>query len=157
MPELTPKEQYEARRVAEKGDRAAAPATVSSPASRGRFLWWGMALLIILGVGYTLYSAVRAEIPKTKDQSKPYDIVSREHIAVDSARPATYNSNPPTSGPHYQGPAAVGFYDKTLPDEQLIHNLEHGDVWVSYQGTLSSTTIEALKGLLDGAKVTITE
>lgn len=49
-----------------------------------------------------------------------------------SRRPA-YNSNPPTSGPHYGTPEPRGVYDKQLPDEELVHNLEHGYVWISYR------------------------
>ena len=65
-----------------------------------------------------------------------FTVVSREHIAAGT--PGTgYNSNPPTSGPHWPAPAGNGIYDKELPDEQLIHNLEHGHVWVSYRPTTS--------------------
>lgn len=56
----------------------------------------------------------------------------QQHIA-DGAEHPPYNSNPPTSGPHYVKPADWGVYDKQLPDEQLIHNLEHGGIWISYK------------------------
>lgn len=56
----------------------------------------------------------------------------QEHIPDGSEHPP-YNSNPPTSGPHYTKPADWGVYDKQLPDEQLIHNLEHGGIWISYK------------------------
>lgn len=55
-----------------------------------------------------------------------------EHIA-DGAEHKPYNSNPPTSGPHYTQPANLGVYDKELVDEQLVHNLEHGGIWISYK------------------------
>lgn len=59
--------------------------------------------------------------------------LGQKHIDVGSQHEA-YNSNPPTSGPHYVQPANWGIYDKTLPDEQLVHNLEHGGIWISYKG-----------------------
>jgi hypothetical protein len=46
-----------------------------------------------------------------------------------------YNSDPPTSGEHYAVPAQAGFYtaeDDVPPDEQLVHNLEHGYVIIWY-------------------------
>src|SRR6185436_3509445 len=46
-----------------------------------------------------------------------------------------YNSDPPTSGEHYPVPAEAGFYtaeDEVPPDEQLVHNLEHGYVIIWY-------------------------
>lgn len=44
----------------------------------------------------------------------------------------TYNSNPPTSGPHYPYPAAWGIYKEPPADEFLVHNLEHGGINISY-------------------------
>jgi hypothetical protein len=45
---------------------------------------------------------------------------------------SNYNSDPPTSGWHYDEPARAGFCETPLPDEQLVHNLEHGHVVISY-------------------------
>ncbi len=44
-----------------------------------------------------------------------------------------YNSNPPTSGPHFGRAPAWGFYEEALPDESLIHALEHGGMWISHR------------------------
>lgn len=44
-----------------------------------------------------------------------------------------YNSNPPTSGSHLAQPANWGVYSTPLQDEQAIHNLEHGGIWISYK------------------------
>src|SRR3989344_5078 len=54
-------------------------------------------------------------------------------VAVGASHEA-YNSNPPTSGPHYEQPSRWGVSQAELPDEQLIHNLEHGGIWISYVG-----------------------
>lgn len=45
-----------------------------------------------------------------------------------------YSTTPPTSGRHWNGWAACGFYgpDQVLADERILHNLEHGNVVVSY-------------------------
>ena len=47
-------------------------------------------------------------------------------------RTVDYNTSPPTSGDHWTGPARCGFYEEGLPDEQIVHNLEHGHIVVSY-------------------------
>lgn len=44
-----------------------------------------------------------------------------------------YNSNPPTSGPHYAEPAEWGVYEEEVPDERIVHNLEHCGIWISYR------------------------
>ncbi len=69
----------------------------------------------------------------------------QEHIAAGAEHPA-YNSNPPTSGWHYSQPANWGIYQDELPDGNLVHNLEHGGIWISYKDIDQDTklNIEAL-------------
>src|SRR5688572_15663802 len=43
-----------------------------------------------------------------------------------------YNSNPATSGPHNPSPAPWGIKDQEIPDQTLVHNLEHGGIVISY-------------------------
>ena len=58
-------------------------------------------------------------------------ITSANHVPEGQA--VEYSSYPPTSGDHWElGPAACGFYAEGLPDEQIVHNLEHGNIVVSY-------------------------
>lgn len=63
------------------------------------------------------------------------------HIDI-GATHEPYNSNPPTSGPHYVQQADWGVYNNPLPDEQLVHNLEHGGIWISYRGIDEQTRSE---------------
>jgi thiol-disulfide isomerase/thioredoxin len=60
-----------------------------------------------------------------------YDIQPAEHIQPGADHPP-YNSNPPTSGWHYPQQAAWDFYTEELPDERVVHNLEHGGIWIAY-------------------------
>ncbi len=45
---------------------------------------------------------------------------------------ATYNSSPPTSGPHYTMLAQWGIHTDPIPNELQVHNLEDGGVMVQY-------------------------
>lgn len=54
---------------------------------------------------------------------------------------------PPTSGKH-ASPVAWGVYDTEIRDDQALHNLEHGGIYVSYQPDLPKEQIEKLKNLL---------
>ena len=56
------------------------------------------------------------------------------HVTQGQGHPS-YNTVPATSGWHYGEPIApvpAGVYDFHIPDEQLLHNLEHGGIGVHY-------------------------
>lgn len=91
---------------------------------------WTIVTLVVGGSGYGLYYL--ASQPEKPRPGETFPILGQEHIAVGATHPA-YNSNPPTSGWHYAQPADWGVYQKELPDEQAIHNLEHGGIWISYK------------------------
>lgn len=65
------------------------------------------------------------ELPGTQ-----FPDLGQEHVP--ETERVQYNSNPPTSGPHYAQPAAWGVYTEAPLDEQLVHNLEHGGIIISY-------------------------
>jgi hypothetical protein len=58
-----------------------------------------------------------------------------------------YNSTPATSGPH-QGqplaPAIWNVYDQPVPQEKLVHNLEHGGVVVQYGAEVPQAIVEEI-------------
>lgn len=93
----------------------------------------------VLGLGVILYKqdAKIQALKATEDKNSPQigesiPNLGQEHIAIGASHKA-YNSNPPTSGPHYAQPADWGVYQEPLPDEELVHNLEHGGIWISYK------------------------
>ena len=66
----------------------------------------------------------------------------------------SYNSNPPTSGPHWQSPTAWGIKDGQEPNERTTHNLEHGGIVIAYSPGLPSAEVAKLKALTGGASRT---
>ncbi len=80
------------------------------------------------------------------DTSISYPNQGQTHIEIGAAHPA-YNSNPPTSGWHYVDPAPWGVYPNQLPDEVLIHNLEHGGIWLSYKDPTNQDIINQLTAI----------
>ena len=91
-------------------------------------------LLFIVGVGLTSFLAAKnlqvgEEIPIMADYS---------HVEEDTD-PGPYNSNPPTSGLHYEEDLQAGFYNENtyeFPEGYLVHNLEHGYIIFWYNCSL---------------------
>jgi len=76
-----------------------------------------------------------------------YDIQGRDHVYLDEEHDA-YNSNPPTSGWHTGESVPWGFYGQEYPDEQLIHNLEHGGIWITYKD-IDDHSLEQIKAFAE--------
>ncbi|MBI3953805.1 MAG: DUF3105 domain-containing protein [Chloroflexi bacterium] len=70
----------------------------------------------------------------------------------EGARYTRYNSDPPTSGPHWPQPADWGAYERPLPPERLIHNLEHGGIVVYYSCRDCPDLVVQLKDALKGSR-----
>lgn len=100
----------------------------------------GFATLALLG--YVIWGLMRPKLGQAVAQQ------ARTHIELgDPHEP--YNSDPPTSGPH-AGTVAAGFYSEAPPDENLVHNLEHGYVIIWYDcSTLEGAQCQGLMGQIE--------
>jgi hypothetical protein len=56
-----------------------------------------------------------------------------------------WNTDPPTSGPHYEIPAVWGSYTDPVNPAQLVHNLEHGGVAIQYGPDVPADTVSQLR------------
>lgn len=69
--------------------------------------------------------------------------------AIDASEDPKWNTDPPTSGPHYEVPAVYGSYEEPLSLAQLVHNLEHGAVYVLYGPKVPEETVDELQAFYD--------
>jgi hypothetical protein len=58
--------------------------------------------------------------------------------------PVRYSVTPPVGGSHNAVWLTCGIYDKPVPSENAVHNLEHGAVWISYQPSLPQSEVSEL-------------
>jgi hypothetical protein len=58
-----------------------------------------------------------------------------------------YDQSPPAGGPHNPIWQNCGFYDEPVRDENAVHSLEHGAVWITYQPDLPQKQIGKLRDL----------
>jgi len=118
-------EKSEQRRTVREQRREAQRKQAARRQRRRALIWGAVALGLVGVIGWVAASSLR----------QPGDRITtlgRLHITQGTPHKG-YNSNPPTSGPHWPSPAPWGVHTQPLPDEMLVHNLEHGGVWISYK------------------------
>lgn len=109
-------------------------------------------LLIALGIiaSIALVVGVSVWVARRSPHQIPGEVFAsqgQEHVSLGNE--FTYNSNPPTSGPHYAQPANWEMYDYEVNDGIFIHNMEHGGIWISYRPTISAQAMEDLKNMVN--------
>ena len=68
---------------------------------------------------------------------------------VEDGTDVQYESTPPTSGDHYGQPADARFYSESIPEETVVHNLEHGQIVIWYNPDGPNDMIDAIESVVD--------
>lgn len=115
-------------------------------AKRRKIIWRAgltvaIAAFLALFIGLLYYGSRPSDLPGVETFSE----VSRAHVPLNAVPQKPYNSNPPSSGEHYQYPANWDIYDYEVNDKIFIHNLEHGGIWISYRSDIPSSAVDQLK------------
>lgn len=103
---------------------------------------WAVLAVIVVGGIYWLSTGEEKTVETTTRLGEEIPIVSRDHINIGEDY-GSYNSNPPTSGAH-AGAAPWGFSEVELIDQNAIHNLEHGGIWITYKD-IDEQSLETLR------------
>ncbi len=72
--------------------------------------------------------------------------LSRTHVPGKVSYPQT----PPVGGNHNAVPLNCGIYTSPVPNENAVHSLEHGAVWVTYRPALPAARVTTLQNLVRG-------
>jgi len=92
-----------------------------------RFLSYLIGILLFAGVGYWAYTNWA-----TTPTGEFIRSMGNRHLTSSQVVLTTYNSDPPTSGPHLPSVARWGIHERPIPKELQVHNLEDGGVLVQY-------------------------
>lgn len=111
-------------------------------ALRNRRIITGAVVALVL-IGAIVFFATRPE-PEGLANIQTLPDLGQAHIDPTGPAPE-YNSNPPTSGPHAPTAAVCGIYREPVPDINLVHDLEHGVVIISYDPTLPESDRQQLE------------
>jgi hypothetical protein len=80
------------------------------------------------------------------DGVETFDVVGRTHVQL----PVSYPQLPPVGGPHAPVWQNCGFYETPVANENAVHSMEHGAVWITYQPHLPKDQVDLLHGLVRG-------
>ena len=108
------------------GRRASRPAAaIGSKNNRTAPLVWAG---VIVAVAFGIYYLSGASANKARDAPS----LGNRHIRVGTSPAVSYNTDPPTSGPHYPTIVRWGVHQRPIDKGFQVHNLEDGGVLVQY-------------------------
>ena len=121
---------------------------------RSRLTWWivgSTAALVVIGL--VAASIIFAPKPATYDaggtgaEIEGVETFTNETKHVEGT--FDYPQNPPAGGPHNQYWLNCGVYDQPQQNENAVHSLEHGAIWVTYDAArVSGDELATLRSLL---------
>lgn len=107
-----------------------------------RFAGAFVAVLLFAGLGYLAFVTIqRSQIP---DGTREFSVE-----AGHTTEAVAYDPMPPVGGEHDATPQTCGFYATPIRNENAVHSLEHGAIWVTYRPDLPQDQVEQLRTLAD--------
>ncbi|MFE7844062.1 DUF3105 domain-containing protein [Microbacterium sp. NPDC057407] len=123
---------------------------------RSKLVWWvvGITAAVVI-IGLVIASVVFAPAPAPtyergdSDGSSIEGLETFENTANHVEGPVEYAQTPPAGGDHNAVWLNCGVYTQPVPNENAVHSLEHGAVWVTYDpAQVSDDDIAALEAQL---------
>ena len=111
------------------------------------------ALLGIVGGGGPDAEAARADLEAAGCTFKSVKALEGAHsIEQPGETSGKWNTDPPTTGPHFGIAAIFGIYEEELEIARVVHNLEHGGIFILYGDDVPEATVDELRAFYDDHK-----
>lgn len=90
---------------------------------------WTVGIALVAGlVIFAVASTLPKSPPAAIDGVQTFSGLSSNHVTT----PVKYAQTPPVGGNHSAVPLNCAVYSEPVPNENAVHSLEHGAVWVTY-------------------------
>jgi Protein of unknown function (DUF3105) len=119
-----------------------------SGGSRTVYLIVGAVIVLFVGgfIALAVVDARQQSGSAAPNEVKTYDVgPAGQHTSGD----VDYEQSPPVGGEHDPVWQNCGYYDKPVRDENAVHSLEHGAVWITYSPDLPQDQITDLKNIAE--------
>lgn len=127
---------------------------------RGRIVWWTVgSAAAVLVVASIVASIVFAPEPPPEytaggEGTEIEGVETFQNATSHVEGTVDYAQSPPAGGSHNQVWLNCGIYDQPVPNENAVHSMEHGAVWVTYDAdALSDEQLATLKSHLPSSYV----
>ncbi len=128
---------------------------------RGKLVWWvvgSVASVAVIGLVVASFVFAPAPAPSYEaGNSTGQEIGGVETFENRSDHvqgTVTYEQNPPAGGPHNPYWLNCGVYTEPQANENAVHSMEHGAIWVTYDpARVDETGIDALKAVMPSSYV----
>lgn len=103
---------------------------------------WGAVAAVVLLIAGTVTTVIVRDV-----RSRPsLDAVAQYTVSQGHTdQPVTYDQTPPAGGEHAPQWLNCGTYESPVPNENAVHSMEHGAVWVTYRPGLPAAQLETLQ------------
>jgi hypothetical protein len=104
----------------------------------------GIVLAVLIAFAVVVVLDVREQGGSTAQNGvTTFKNLSRAH----TEEPVNYAQTPPVGGEHNPVPQNCGFYSKPVRNENAVHSMEHGAVWITYRPDLPKDQVEKIQSL----------
>lgn len=133
------RQQFEQKRV----ERKQAPAKQQRDQRLLRIGGGILAAVVLLGIGYGVFNWISTR----DDNRQPAGVVSYNYAGGNHTEdPVEYTESPPVGGTHNPVWQSCAYYGGQIANENAVHSLEHGAVWITYRPDISDGDREKLEG-----------
>ncbi len=107
-------------------------------------------VVVLALVGVTLFvvidqnrrnAAIEQATEGDIDGVETFEGLTANHVETD----VQYEQNPPVGGDHNAVWLNCGVYREPVPEENAVHSIEHGAVWITYDPSLPADQVEQLE------------
>ncbi len=110
----------------------------------GQLTWRPLfALFVIVAL---LSGCAQTPPPEELDGLQRFEDLAFDHVPG----PVAYAQTPPVGGAHSPLWQNCGIYDQPIANEQAVHSLEHGAIWITYRPDLVADDVARLRELVRG-------
>ena len=117
-----------------------------SDGSRRTYLIVGAIIALFVGgfIALAVVDARQQSAGGAPDGVQTYDVGP---AGVHRTGDVDYEQSPPVGGPHNPVWQNCGYYDEPVRDENAVHSLEHGAVWITYSPDLPQDQVTDLQNI----------